>query len=367
MVAVALALALTLLLLAGLDLLLTQHAAPAKPIAHTPRPTVRLMRLAQSSPKRMKSVVKKRQKKKKKRAPEVTKLKGQVVETARPEDERVPEKTRYLGKFNMRVEREQKSRGKRRKGRQLGTRQVENPSKIQSPKSKSLKRTRIARRNTPKPSKAAKRQPTPLKPSIKQVAKSTRAPLVKNGPGQSALLQETAQPNKPSVVKTKRHAMLLPATSSSNILHNIQTLAGSPGSDDYLPDVRHDGATNLLNTRKFRYWDFFQRVRERVRSEWNPTGAWRSRDPSGKRFGVRDRLTVLRVRLKNTGDLKSIQVHKQSGLGFLDAEARRAFMAAGPYPNPPRGLVNEHGEVEFQFGFMFEISASRFRFHRFGR
>ena len=171
----------------------------------------------------------------------------------------------------------------------------------------------------------------------------------------------------PSVLRGKHSGMILPSTSAGNVMHNLQALAGSPGSDDYLPDVDKEGDTNLLNTRKFRYWDFFQRVRKRVRTEWNPAGAWRSRDPTGKRYGVRDRLTVVRVRLQPNGSLKDIRVHKRSGLGFLDEEARRAFVAAGPYPNPPRGLVNGSGVVEFKFGFMFEISSSRFKFYRMGR
>ena len=293
---------------------------------------------------------------------EETKLNGQVVETARPKDERAPDKSKYLGKFNMKVEREQKSRGRKRKTKQLGTKTVANPSKLQSPDSTSLAPTRIARRKKPTKKRRARKRRARAQ---KQVAKLSPAPMVKVGPGRPSA--EGAQAKRPSVLRTERHELLLPATSASNIVHNIQALAGSPGSDDYLPDVNNEGDTNLLNTRKFRYWDFFQRVRTAVRAEWNPSGALRSRDPSGKRFGVRDRYTVLRVRLNPAGNLKSIQVHKQSGLGFLDAEARRAFMAAGPYPNPPRGLVNHKGEVEFRFGFMFEISASRFRFHRLGR
>ncbi len=144
----------------------------------------------------------------------------------------------------------------------------------------------------------------------------------------------------------------------------MQALSGEPGSNDYLPDVEDEGDTNLLNTRKFRYWDFYQRVRERVGSEWNPASVWQSRDPNGRRYGVRARLTIVRVRLDPTGQDKDLQVRKPSGLSFLDDEAMRAFSAGGPYPNPPAGLVNERGEVEFQFGFMFEISASRFRFFR---
>ena len=166
------------------------------------------------------------------------------------------------------------------------------------------------------------------------------------------------------VVKGAHDGLLLPATSPGNVMHNIQALAGSPGGNDYLPDVEDEGETNLLNTRKFRYWDFFQRVKDRVSSEWEPGSVWRSRDPQGNRFGVRDRLTILRVTLDPEGALKQLAVRQQSGLEFLDDEARRAFAAAGPFPNPPDGLRNERGEIQFEFGFMFEISTRRFKFYR---
>jgi protein TonB len=88
---------------------------------------------------------------------------------------------------------------------------------------------------------------------------------------------------------------------------------------------------------------------------------WRGHDPTGQRFGVKNRLTVLRVTLDPEGALKHLHVAKQSGLDFLDDEARRAFSAASPFPNPPSGLRNGQGEIEFQFGFLFEISTQRFR------
>ena len=309
-------------------------------------------------------------KKKKKKKPE-DKLKGQIVETARPKLEVAPKKTKYLGRYDMKVEKEQKSKGHKRKGRELGKVAIKDPSRIQSPTSKSKKKTRIAGGNRAakaqkaKPKKVQQRGDAAILPGPKRTAKGSK--LRKGAgavPGGGSPLPRGVQP---SVVRGKHADMILPGTSAGNIAHNIQALAGNPGSDDYLPDVKDEGATNLLNTRKFRYWDFFQRVRERVRSEWNPTRAWRSRDPTGRRYGVRDRLTVLRVRLQPNGTLKTTRVAKRSGLRFLDDEAQRAFSAAGPYPNPPQGLLNERGEVEFQFGFMFEISSSRFSFYRMQR
>jgi TonB family protein len=306
----------------------------------------------------------------------VEELKGQIVETARPERMERPEQARYLGRYDMKVEREQRSTGRKRQGRELGKRAIADPSELQSPTSERTEPTTLAgqpqRRRRPAQAQAqrAAKAAKPAKAPPAAVARPTPTPQAApptEGPG--------AAPGGPISSPVLRHAaaqpggaqLLLPATSPGNVAHNLQALAGSPGSDDYLPDVDDEGETNLLNTRKFRYWDFFQRVRERVRGEWNPSTVWRERDPSGKRFGVRDRLTVVRVTLDADGGVKQLRVQKPSGLGFLDDEAQRAFAAAGPYPNPPAGLLNARGEVEFQFGFMFEISAARFRFYRMDR
>ena len=102
--------------------------------------------------------------------------------------------------------------------------------------------------------------------------------------------------------------------------------------------------------------------KDKVATEWDPGEVWRTRDPTGQKYGSKDRFTTLTVTLDPQGALKRLRVARQSGLDFLDGEAERAIHAAGPYPNPPQGMQNERGEIEFNFGFMFELSSQRFRF-----
>jgi TonB family protein len=313
----------------------------------------------------------------KKKPKPVEDLNGQVVETAKPAQEERPDKTRYLGRYDMKVEREQKSTGRKKKGRDLGRVQVDKPSELQSAASKSKKPTTLPRAERLAKKKQKADEQRPDKPEQKAAA-LYNVPVPAPGEGKAPdragagaiaggrPTEETGRP-QPSVMRNAAAGLLLPATSPGNIMHNIQALAGSPGSDDYLPDVDEEGDVSLLNTRKFRYWEFFQRIKERVRDEWSPAEVWRQRDPNGKRYGVRDRLTVVRVTLDQGGDVKKVDVHRKSGLGFLDDEARRAFLAAAPFPNPPDGLRNEAGDIEFKFGFMFEISSSRFHFYRVPR
>ena len=338
--------------------------------AHEGKRAQRLSTVVFAKPKAAKTAKAVTTPKKKKPKP-VDKLDGQVVETARPKVEERAQTAKFLGRWDMKVDRQQKSKGRKRKSHNLGKVDLKKPSHLQSPDSESKAPTQIAAQKQKRRQQLAQGKPAKSKSSPAKVAgegQLAQGGVARDGPGlRQGGGEEQPSPERPSVLRGAHSDMLLPATSPGNILHNIQALAGNPGSDDYLPEILDEGDTNLLNTRKFRYWDFFQRVKERVRTEWNPATVWRSRDPTGKRYGVRDRLTVVRVTLDPDGGLKAIRVAQRSGLSFLDDEARRAFTAAGPYPNPPQGLMNGNGEVEFKFGFMFEISSARFRFYRMGQ
>ena len=133
-------------------------------------------------------------------------------------------------------------------------------------------------------------------------------------------------------------------------------------SDDYLPHVKDEGDTNVLNTVPYRYVGFFERVKNRVRIHWDPNRPYRLRDPSGELYGHKDRLTVLRVVLDANGNVLDTHIATKSGLKFLDEEAVRAFWAAGPFLNPPKGLVKEDGKIRFDFGFAFLVASSRHKF-----
>jgi TonB family protein len=129
---------------------------------------------------------------------------------------------------------------------------------------------------------------------------------------------------------------------------------GDFGTDDHLPEVE-DGDETVLNARRFKYWGFFQRVKESLKRNWRPAREYRRADPTGRVYGVRDRMTVLSVRLDRDGGLMDLSLRAGSGVAPLDDEAMRAFRAAQPFPNPPAGLVAEDGTIEFTFGLFLDI------------
>jgi TonB family protein len=72
-------------------------------------------------------------------------------------------------------------------------------------------------------------------------------------------------------------------------------------------------------------------------------------------YGTKTRITEVRVSLSRRGEVEKVLVTSASGVVALDDEAIRAFRSAGPFPNPPEGLVQKDNLITFGFSFFFEI------------
>lgn len=260
-------------------------------------------------------------------------LDRQIVEV--PEDsqeaEETPVRPKYQADRKVRVNRQTRSRRRTKPSSNRGNGRV----KVES---KSTVQSRRSQNSAPTSLPNAQDQIAMLKPSTRP------NPRTESDRGRRSPLFEGAESR-----------LLLPSTSSKNALANIQALDGSFASDDYLPD-EEDGESTLLNADKYKFADYFYRIKEAVRGHWHPASVYRTRDPSGKVYGVKDRHTVLKVTLDSKGSVISILTRQASGLEFLDQEARDAFRRAQPFSNPPLGLIKD-GEIHFSFGFYFEISS----------
>jgi TonB family protein len=272
--------------------------------------------------------------------PKVQEINGQIVTVRQPKKEqKAPKDARYLSQFNTRVKKETKARPNRRNAhKRLGAVSPHKASKLQSPQSPSLKES------------------TSPKQEDKKMAAAKRLKISKKKRGDLS--------SKTELARSAHARALLPSLDKKSTMANLQALTGAAASDDWLPHVKERGSETLLNSRRFQHWDFFNTIKTRVRKHWKPAQIYRRRDPTGKIYGIKDRLTVVEVTLNKKGHVTRLTTVKDSGVEFLDHEARRALRIAGPFSNPPTGLMNKHGAVRFQFGFLFEISSSRFKFFR---
>ena len=156
-----------------------------------------------------------------------------------------------------------------------------------------------------------------------------------------------------------RTGILSPSTNRDAALANMDTLLRSGAGSVY--DVEEEDAETVLNSRRFQHWDFFYRVQERVRVVWQPSPVIEQSDPTGRIYGVKDRLTVLIVVLDKDGKVQTLRLKRDSGLPALDREAKRAVMAAAPYSNVPDKLLDETGTLKFEFSFYVERTGGRLR------
>ncbi|MBI5070336.1 MAG: TonB family protein [Deltaproteobacteria bacterium] len=132
-----------------------------------------------------------------------------------------------------------------------------------------------------------------------------------------------------------------------------QSLAGGP-ANDHLPDVE-EGEATFLNTREWRYAGYFNLITERVDEQWVTAGRREveQRDPSGQRFLYKDRLVVLDVTLDDRGSVRNVRVSRSTGVEFLDRVAVDMFRKAEAFANPPRGIIDANGQINFAFGINF--------------
>ncbi len=131
--------------------------------------------------------------------------------------------------------------------------------------------------------------------------------------------------------------------------------AGS-ATNDYLKDV-NDGDKTLLNTKEFIYFSYYRRIRERLEVAWNSKlrntlGTY----GNGGRHLATDKnyVTGVIVVLDRYGKITAVKVLQKSGAHDLDEAAVGAFNDAGPFPDPPTGLVDKNGRIEIRWDFILQ-------------
>ena len=126
-----------------------------------------------------------------------------------------------------------------------------------------------------------------------------------------------------------------------------------------------EGEQTWLNSRAVEHGGFYRRLNQAIAAQWNPAAIMNRRDPTGMLYGSQDRVTVLHLRLNQNGALLDApKILETSGLRMLDQEAVRAVVAAAPFSNPPKALI-EQGVVDLgRYSFYLEVHRSRFHIQR---
>lgn len=306
-----------------------------------------------------------------KKEEEVAKAPGQVVDLARPRDERRPDEARFAAEYDSWVEKETKRYGKfDPNSQQRHTGEVEpnkrnapaltpNPSEFPaSPGPLAMRTPSEEKRSQPRPRAGDPAPNANLAGSEEQLASDPEGAFSHSGGGAPRPLRTTTPAENESGGTPGLYG-LLPSE------EQIARAVGS-GTQDHLADI-DEGNETALNAKRWVYAGFFNRIKDKVREHWKPAEEYQRRDPTGKIYGAEDRYTLLQVNLKADGSLSKVWVVHTCGLDFLDDTAVEAFKEAQPFINPPRKLVEDgHGIVNFGFGFFFEVSgAPRMKLFRY--
>lgn len=123
---------------------------------------------------------------------------------------------------------------------------------------------------------------------------------------------------------------------------------------EYVKGLR-EGEVSALNTKEFIFYSYYERVRRQLDQAWQP----RLREEilkiyrlGGKLARDMDYVTRTLVTLDEQGEVVRVRMVGTSGTVDLDQVAVDALNRAGPYPNPPQGLINSSRQVEIRWDFI---------------
>ncbi|MDE0119724.1 MAG: TonB family protein [Bdellovibrionales bacterium] len=132
---------------------------------------------------------------------------------------------------------------------------------------------------------------------------------------------------------------------------------------DFLPGI-DPGSHTLLNTKEFTYYSYFSRMKEQLYWRW--TQYFRTElHPFLIKLNTKKHIqklfsTSLYVHLSPQGEVQDIRIVKGSGAEDIDSAALHAFLAAAPFPNPPKELIEEDGYIHIRQSFHLYISPSSY-------
>jgi hypothetical protein len=152
-----------------------------------------------------------------------------------------------------------------------------------------------------------------------------------------------------------------PAKSKSGTTAGDPTQRGLSATNDYIENVPL-GDTTYLNTSEYKYYGFFLRIRQKLEQFWGRSIQDKATAliKSGRQVAPDENLiTSLEVTLNSVGEIVAIAIKGTSGVKELDDAAVESFNDAGPFPNPPKGLV-ENGMVKVEWGFVVQTSQGVF-------
>lgn len=193
---------------------------------------------------------------------------------------------------------------------------------------------------------------------------------IRSDSAKKGVIPPTAAENKKTQSSTSElDGIPLDPSKTSGVKRDWKTLSmkdlsmvgnGMPmgASDDRLDGVQ-DGNQTVLSTREFQYYSYYHRIKQTLRQYWKPNVERRLAVIWNRGGKLKDgeMVTQLLVMLDNKGEVAKISTVGSSGISDIDEAAVEAFNRAGPFPNPPRGIIDQDGLVRIRWDFILKAQA----------
>lgn len=114
------------------------------------------------------------------------------------------------------------------------------------------------------------------------------------------------------------------------------------------------GDFTKLNTQEYEYYGFYHRIRQKLEQFWGLNIQQKAQKiaKSGRSIASESNLiTGVVIKLNDAGEIVKIHLNSSSGVKELDDAAIESFNQAGPFPNPPKGML-KNGVATIEWGFV---------------
>ncbi len=143
-----------------------------------------------------------------------------------------------------------------------------------------------------------------------------------------------------------------PVENESNWTSHVLGEAEKGG--DYVRGLR-ETETSELNTQESIFYSYFGRIYNQLYGAWVPIirKQIELQYAAGRKFSTEDSfVTRTMVTLSGKGEVLKVQLLQESGNLELDQADVVALNKAGPYPNPPKGMIDKNGNALLPLSFI---------------
>ncbi|MBK9293142.1 MAG: hypothetical protein IPM57_01665 [Oligoflexia bacterium] len=122
-----------------------------------------------------------------------------------------------------------------------------------------------------------------------------------------------------------------------------------------------EGAITALNSERFIYYTYFNRIDSRISNLWTSNlreyqKRWTNIDV--EKLAGKSWVTMIEVLLDSSGNYVKTIIHRSSGVGPIDMAAISSFQASS-FPNPPSAMVADDGFIHLKYAFRYDVEAPR--------